>query len=215
MKKYICLISILAPINVWADNMRGFYVGAGVSDIDAFEYPTKESTVNIKSVELFGGYRYNDLAGIEIRYGGGFKGNEARTRLPGSDTIRLNTEYEIDSFQSIYYKPELLNYEAKLYALLGWTTLERAVTFNDFQGDVSQINQYIDGSPTFDDYPTFEDENDIGDPTLTSKLSGYSYGLGMGFIVNPKLNINVEYRIILDKGEEMVRAAGIYFDYRI
>ena len=214
MKKYICLVSLLAPINVWADNARGFYVGAGAADIDAFEYPTKKSSVNIKSVELFGGYRYNSLAGIELRYGGGFKGNESSTRLPETET-RLNTEYELESFQSFYYKPELINYEAKLYALLGYTTLERAVTFNDFDGDAAQINQYVNGSPTFNDAPTFEDEDDIGDPTLNSKISGYSYGLGMGFIVNPKFNINVEYRVLLDKKDEMVRSAGIYFDYRI
>lgn len=209
MKHCIYFLFMLVTINAWADNSRGFYVGGGVLDTGAFEYPTKENSINVKSIELFGGYKYNALLGFELRYGEGFKSKQTKTSLPGNDGATLDTEYEIDSITSIYYKPELINDEAKLYALLGYVNLERSVKFNGSSGNTSSVVEYVASSPTFDPDDSFSDS------TLTTKGSGFSYGLGFGFVVTKKFNINVEYRILLDQADEIVRTAGVYFDYRI
>lgn len=198
----------------WADNNRGFFAGAGLTYTEAFDYPGVEDPVKVKSVELLAGYKYNNLLGVEVRYGGGYDSKDFDTAIPpandGDEAQIADTEYEIDDYYSIYYKPELINEEARLYGLIGYTSMDRSVKFNNGAQNTALVASYIANSPTFEP----EDEID-DDGTLSNSTSGFSYGIGVGWFVNKHFNINVEYRILMRKSDERISTAGIYFDYRI
>lgn len=95
-------------------------------------------------------------------------------------------------YSSIYYRTESSNDTAKTYLLFGYT--------------LGQI--MWDGEPGEDD---------------SANINGLSYGAGVGFpIFSPKLNVNLEYRMILDgdakfDGEsENIELSGVSLnlDYR-
>lgn len=44
--------------------------------------------------------------------------------------------------------------------------------------------------------------------------SGFSYGVGIGFVVNQDFNINLEYRRLIDKEDYEISSASVNFDYR-
>ncbi len=211
MKRLTLLTACLLSLPTWADNNRGFFVGAGTTYTEAFEYPGLEDPIKIKSVELLAGYKYNNLLGIEVRYGGGYDSKEFDTAIPTDDEEAeaqiADTEYEVDDYYSIYYKPELINEEARLYGLIGYTSMDRTVKFNN----PALAAGYLVHSPTFD--PQEDEINEDGE--LTNSDSGFSYGIGAGWFVNKHFNINVEYRILMKTSDERLSTAGIYFDYRI
>ena len=214
LKRIIILTACLASLPAWADNNRGFFAGAGMTYSEAFEYPGVDDPVKVKSVEVLAGYKYNNLLGIEARYGSGYEARGFDTAIPPADEEDeaeiADTEYEIDDYYSIYYKPELINDEARLYGLIGYTSMDRSVRFNSGAENTALVASYIANSPTFDTEDEIDEEGSISTST-----SGFSYGIGAGWFVNKHFNINVEYRILLSKSDERISTAGIYFDYRI
>lgn len=186
MKVLVALVLSVLSVCVAADNARGFYVGGGVGfvmyDDDVIEVR------NSRSAEIFGGYKYNSLLGLEVRAGQGVAAGKSDTypdpanadaELPG------DLERELGSYYSIYYKPELINDEAKLYLLLGYMEMDSTETVSG-----------------------------VSDVSVSE--SGASYGIGIGFVVTEKLNFNIEYRTLPESSANDIETtmASANFDYR-
>ncbi len=188
MKK-LCILAIsLLALPVLADNNRGFYAGIGGVTIKD-EQDGVDNVSRIRGVELFGGYKYNAALGGELRIGSGLKSGTSTSYADADGAILSgNLEREIDSYQSIYYKPELVNDEAKLYALLGYTHLSSS-------GKVTAK----DGTVVYD---------------IDDSASGFSYGIGVGFVIDEHFNVNLEYRNICKEISNKPNLASINIDYR-
>jgi len=188
MKKLCILALSLLAFPALADNNRGFYVGLGGSSIKD-EQDGVDNVSRLRAVELFGGYKYNAALGAELRIGSGQKEGISTSYEAADGTIASgNLVRDIDSYQSIYYKPELVNDEAKLYALIGYTHLSTS-------GKVTGP----DGTVVYD-----RDDSE----------SGLSYGVGVGFVINEHFNVNFEYRNICDEISNKPNLAAINLDYR-
>jgi len=188
MKKFCVLALSLLALPVLADNDRGFYIGAGGASIDDLEDGV-DNLSRIRAVEFFGGYKYNDALGIELRFGNGLKEGTSSNYFDTTGVIQNgNLKREIGSYESIYYKPELVNEEAKLYALLGYSHVNSSVKITDGSGALVRSSE---GSE-----------------------SGYSYGIGVGFVINEHFNINIEYRNICDEISGKPNLVGLNIDYR-
>lgn len=187
MKKLCVLALSLLALPVLADNNRGFYVGAGAASFDDLQ--DAEDAKRVTAIEIFGGYKYNAALGIELRLGNG-RTSDADIKyvdLQGASqmgTLRLG----VDDYQSIYYKPELVNDEAKLYALLGYTHLKASAELRDAAGKFVKSH------------------NESG--------SGFSYGVGVGFVINEHFNVNLEYRRICEEFDSKPNVASVNIDYR-
>lgn len=172
---YLLAFSLLA-IPALADNNKGFYLGIGASSInDRQDDPV--DTTSIRAGELFGGYKYNAALGVELRLGTGLKAGESK-----DGTL----ERDIGDYQSIYYKPELVNDVAKLYALLGYTRISSSANLDTALAAADKSLSY----------------------------SGASYGIGIGFVINEQLNINFEYKNICEDLYNKPNTASVNFDYR-
>lgn len=186
MKKLMAVILILFPVFVLADNNRGFYAGAGAAvtiyDDDVIDVD------NAHALELVGGYKYNAWLGVDLRIGKGVAAGENDTYLVGGDEVNGRLKREVDNYYSIYYKPEVINDEAKIYLLLGYTSM-----------DISEQIDNEDGTRIFD---------------FSGSESGASYGIGVGFMINKNVNFNVEYRTIPAEGDQDPAMASANFDYR-
>jgi opacity protein-like surface antigen len=194
MKKTYLFALVLVAMPTLADNYKGFYVGIGASSVDD---RTASMTLNntvyvidttaIRSGEIFGGYKYNDALGIELRIGSGLRagtGNEFDfSGAGGSVNPTVSVAREFGTYESIYYKPELENEDAKLYALLGYTRISASQKRNDI---------------------TMEKKS----------YAGTSYGIGIGFVINEHLNINFEYKNICDELYSKPNTSSVNFDYR-
>jgi len=173
-KAYLLALGLLA-IPAMADNNQGFYLGVGVSSInDRQDDPV--DTTSIRTGEVLGGYKYNDALGIELRFGSSLKKGSSKDGL---------LERDIGNYQSIYYKPELVNDEAKLYALLGYTTITSSVNIATSVPADKEIS-----------------------------YSGASYGIGVGFVINKHFNVNFEFKNPCDKLYDKPNTASMNFDYR-
>lgn len=186
MKKLMAVILILFPVFVLADNNRGFYAGAGAAvtiyDDDVIDVD------NAHALELVGGYKYNAWLGVDLRIGKGVAAGENDTYLVGGDEVNGRLKREVDNYYSVYYKPEVINDEAKIYLLIGYTSMD------------------------------FSEEIDAADGTRVSSVSGSesgtSYGIGIGFIINKQVNFNIEYRTLPDERDSDPAMASANFDYR-
>lgn len=172
-----------------ADNTKGFYIGAGVSSIKDYQDGVEDIT-RIRATELLGGYKYNDALGIELRVGNGYQTGTSSFYFsaPGTAIQSGALERTINNYKSIYYKPELINDEAKFYALLGYTSVNSSV---DVQDNLGNLVSQTEGSN-----------------------SGYSYGLGVGFVVSAHFNFNIEYKNICDEISGKPNMASVNMDYR-
>lgn len=190
---YIFALSLLA-LPALANNEKGFYAGAGVTlvnnhDHDDFAQFDANASVNAKNMranEIFGGYKYNDYLGAEVRYGSGT--DAAKGNLYSANVKTGEVTAELGSYKSIYYRPEMVNDEAKLYGLIGYTQLDVTVANNDATGkELSSAN---------------------------TSYSGFSYGVGIGFVIADHFNINVEYKNICRELYDNPNTTTINIDYR-
>ncbi len=181
MKRLLAAVMSLMSICAMADNERGFYIGAGMAE---FMYDDEVIDVsNARTAEILGGYKYNAALGVEVRYGTGVsEGKSSSSDLPG----RLKRE--IDSYYAVYYKPELINDEAKLYLLLGYMDMDASETL--LAPDGSALSQ------------------------TDFSQSGASYGIGVGFILTERFNFNVEYRTLPEHNNTETEIVSANFDYR-
>jgi opacity protein-like surface antigen len=120
MKKLYVLALSLLTVPALADNSRGFYLGLGGSRIEILQDGLNE-TSPIKAAEILAGYKYNNALGLEIRYGSGQTKAERDAKNTAAKGVLT---HDVESYSSIYYRPELVNDEAKLYALLGYTQID-------------------------------------------------------------------------------------------
>ncbi len=174
----ILILVFLSLLSIQAVADQGFYVGGGgglVRFDDEVATGASLKNVELGAAELLGGYKYNNALGIEVRAGSNLK---KRTIATGG----VEREIAIDHYESIYYRPELTNPEAKLYALIGYSQVEQS--------------------------------SSTGTDEVSDSLSGLSYGIGIGFTMNPDFNFNIEYRRLLDESDFEINIAGINIDYR-
>lgn len=186
MKISMAAIFMLFSVVVLADNNQGFYAGAGAS-VTMFDDEVVDVD-NAHAFELVGGYKYNAWLGVDLRVGKGISAGESDTYFVGSNEMDGRLKREVDNYYSVYYKPEVINDEAKLYLLIGYTSMD------------------------------FSEEIDAADGTRVSSVSGSesgaSYGIGVGFIINKQVNFNIEYRTLPDEGSHDPAMASANFDYR-
>ena len=202
MKK-ICILAIgLMALPALADNNQGYYFGVGFSSIEDYQDGVSDIS-RMRAGELFGGYKYNDALGVEVRFGNaqtsGTSGyypladkNGVHQKETGWQPTFGDVERSLGSYQSIYYKPELVNDEAKLYALIGYTSIDTSVKVWSKDKTVkTPIKQSSDS------------------------ISGLSYGVGVGFVLSDQFNLNIEYKNLCEKLSEKPNALSISIDYRL
>lgn len=186
MKISVAVILMLFSNFALTDNNRGFYAGAGAS-VTMFDDDVIDID-NAHALELVGGYKYNAWLGVDLRIGKGISAGESDTYLVGADELNGRLKREIDNYYSIYYKPEVINDEAKIYLLIGYISMD------------------------------FSEQIDAADGTRISSISGTesgaSYGIGIGFVINEQVNFNIEYRTIPDEEDRDPAMASANFDYR-
>lgn len=181
---------VLLAVPALADNHRGFYagIGGGVVTGDA-RTPYDEAEMPV--VEFSAGYKYNGLLGIEARLGAGLKddrdiSSDYFLAEREADDSLSEIEREVKTYSALYYRPEITNEVARLYGLLGYAELDTQVT--RWQGNTG----------------TEADDS----------LSGTSYGIGMGWFVNERLNFNIEYRQLVKTDDYRFETYTLQWDYR-
>lgn len=188
MKKLCVLALSFLVLPALADNDRGFYVGAGAASLKDNQDGVDDIS-QIRAVEFFGGYKYNSALGVELRLGKGQSTGSSDSYLDNDKVLQQGSlERELGSYSSLYYKPELVNHEAKLYALLGYTHASSSGITKDATGNLVR--------------------------SVDTSVSGFSYGLGVGFVINDYLNINFEYKNLCEKLSDKPNLASINLDYR-
>jgi hypothetical protein len=196
-KAYFFALTLLAAPAL-ADNHRGFYVGIGASGVnDKQDMVTLSNgmtlgdTTAIRTGEIIGGYKFNNALGGEIRIGSGLRSGQGITygvTSEGALEEMGDFERDLGTYGSIYYKPELENDDAKLYALIGYTQISTSKTTKDLTGT------------------ELKGPND--------SYSGVSYGIGVGFVIDEHFNINFEYKNICDDLYNKPNMSSVNFDYR-
>jgi opacity protein-like surface antigen len=188
MNKFFGFALILASLPVLADNNQGFYLGGGAVLIKDSQDGINNLS-EIRAAELFGGYKYNSALGIELRLGHGQTTGTSNLYFDSKGALQNGSvERDIGTYESFYYRPELINDEAKFYALLGYTHVESTGRINNQSGKLVRASN--------------------------ESASGYSYGLGVGFIINEHFNINLEYRNICDEISGKPNLTSLNMDYR-
>ena len=188
MKKFCILALSLMALPVLADNSRGFYLGAGASSFQDYQDGIDDVS-RIRASELLGGYKHNDALGVELRLGKGHTTGTSKYYVGTDGTVKNGSlERELDSYQSLYYRAELINEEAKLYGLLGYTHLSSSGETLDATGALVRSDD--------------------------DSASGYSYGVGVSFVMNEHFNINFEYKNICEEISGKPNLASINIDYR-
>lgn len=122
MKRSLIASAILlaASASVQADNLRGWYVGGGPSYVDSGASSGDGGNVGFTAIDLYGGYKYSPYIGGEFRLGTGLGGDNGDVEQNGAT---VNADYDLAYYASAYYRVESANQVAKLYGLLGVTTL--------------------------------------------------------------------------------------------
>ncbi len=189
MLRILPFVAALVCCNALADHARGPYIGGNIAYVSTESIVpanANEDKIELPALELVGGYKYNGWLGIDVRYGLGLSDrDQALTGASGS------VEYSIDSYQSFYYRPEVVNREAKLYFLFGYTTVDATTESFTGTGDAATSNGEVSYSE-----------------------SGTSYGMGAGWFVGDTIVVNVEYRQLLDDKDEEFSVVTLGADYR-
>jgi len=98
------------------ENLDKFYVGGGVNFVDANTSDSAGNDIGFTTIEAVGGYKHNAYLGAELRLG---VGTTDETITSGTSTV----DTSIDYYASAYWRPESANEVAKLYGLLGFSTI--------------------------------------------------------------------------------------------
>lgn len=202
MKKFCILAMGLMALPALADNSQGYYFGIGFSSIEDYQDGVSDLS-RMRAGELFGGYKYNDALGVEVRFGSAQTSGTSgyypladqkglHQKETGWSPTFADVERSLGSYQSIYYKPELVNDEAKLYALIGYSRIDTSVK-------------------------VWSKDKTLKAPIKesSSSISGLSYGVGVGFILSDKFNLNLEYKNLNEKLSEKPNSLSINIDYRL
>ncbi len=184
-------LSLCVSTGASADQHRGWFAGGAFvyTSVDTANFEGSfgnEDSLELPALELSGGYKYNAWLGVDVRYG---LGMSSRTLSAVDDTDTVDSvEYEVDGYTAFYWRPEITNNEARLYFLLGQASV-----------DIDSTNKGADGSTV---------------STAKVSESGTSYGLGMGWFMQKRMNFNIEYRALVDKDDVEVEIVTAGIDYR-
>jgi len=189
VKKYLIVLLGFCSLQAMADNQRGFYAGGGITLIDDAK-DAVEKTDEARAGEIFGGYKYNGLLAAELRVGFGSSTGDYKSYEDGAFT-GTKIERDVGEYVSIYYKPEVINKEAKLYALLGYTSMDITYDTLEIDGDGETLVSSVE-----------------------EKASGFSYGVGIGYMMNKKITVNLEWKNLSDEIDNSINATSLNLDYR-
>lgn len=189
--KFISMMRIALPVTLalastasHADNMRGFYLGGGISTIDV-DKSSSFKKADIEMAEVVAGYKYNSWLGAEVRYGTGLNSATLDLQSQWGDIIgELADELrmDLDHYRGVYYRPEAVNETGRFYALLGYAEIDYSVRYEGYEATASE--------------------------------DGLSWGLGLGFIITPRLNLNFEYKNLIDLDDLRFTTITGQVDYR-
>lgn len=160
-------------------NNDGFYAGAGISRYRYAE-PGAGADFHLATLELNGGFWFHPLLSAEMRVGTGLGDQESAA----NDVL---WQVNLDSFASVYWRPEWVNESAKLYGLLGYT-----------QVDIGAEGTTAAGAPRTQDLS--ED--------------GFSFGAGIGFFYDQNLTVNLEWKQLVDADSFEMSGFSAGLDYR-
>lgn len=148
-KPFILITSVLVGLttaHVHADNARGFFVGANLGGVMADDLMNvdpadEEEGLNLGTIEVVAGYKYNGYVGVDVRLGSGFTDKDVRI----SDTQQI--QYSIDSYNAVYYRLESINDKARFYALLGYSDVtSTAKLLNNDDDELESIESSESGA---------------------------------------------------------------------
>lgn len=183
-KRCLFLLSTLTLASIaHADNRQGWYLGGGPGFVDTGVASGDGGTIGFSTLELYTGYKYSGLLGAELRLGTGISGDNGTviSDIDG-ESVSQDYEYDLTHSASFYYRAEAISPAAKIYALLGYSSVG------------------------------LEGANDV--VVLTNTSNGVSYGGGIGFFIEPKGNLNFEYRTLLSNENYKFEVLSISYDYR-
>ncbi|VUD59635.1 hypothetical protein TDB9533_02727 [Thalassocella blandensis] len=179
----LCLASGLATAEPL---QQGIFVGANVGYVqneEMEEFDLADDNVDYRSYELSLGYKFNNWLGVDFRFGNGL--SERDFAIDGSSN---HAELGIDGISSYYYRGEFTNEDARLYILIGQSSVDTTTVIYDDAG------------------------NEVA--SADDSLSGLSYGLGAGWYYDDNFSINLEYRLLLDDDDAELTTINLGFDYR-
>lgn len=175
--RYITILLLLAISHFASaqsrfEKLEEYFVGLGAGRLNTNLEDYGNNDLIFTSAELIGGYKKNSYVSFDIRIGAGTTSEEFVNETSGVEEVKISNYY------SLYWRPESANEDAKLYALIGYSTVNTKI------------------------------EDDSGSE------SGLSYGAGVGFRLNDDMNINFEWRWLLntDIAEFSLLTASV--DYR-
>lgn len=102
------------------EKLNKAYVGGGFARVDSnfTEFsPGEKNNLVFNSLELLGGYKYSGYLSGELRAGFGLS----------DATLAGDMVAELDNYFSLYWRPETANEVAKLYGLLGYSSVSTTV----------------------------------------------------------------------------------------
>ncbi|UTF59302.1 porin family protein [Gilvimarinus sp. DA14] len=167
-----------------ADNNRGFFAGAGVSAVNVDDSPAFDKA-NLWLGEVFGGYKFNPWIGGEVRYGMGL----------GEERLYLDEPFESAALAAgDEVLMDIEHYSGVYY---------RAEAVNQ-TGRFYALLGYADIEFTMKG----------SEVSHTLSEDDFSWGLGAGFILDPHLNLNFEYRNLVDVAEYRFTTITASLDYR-
>lgn len=182
MKKLSILLLLIVSSGVAADS-PAFYLGGGVAQVDAGDSFYGEK---FTALEVIGGYRHNDLLGLELRIGRGISDEDITLQYGDFNqdepiVLQETGSLSLDRYNSVFYRPQFGENRFNVYGLLGYSQIKLSLSGSNIHDSVSD--------------------------------SGLAYGAGAGWAVLPKLNINFEFRRFDDDPEHDVIAANAVYSF--
>ncbi len=184
MRVLVFMLFSFMALCVHASKDKGVYVGGGVALVNVGVVDPFSNEVTFKTGEVLIGYKHNPYLGIELRYG--VSAQEESIAVDDPDTgLEESVSASIESFTSVYYRAELANEIAKIYFLLGQSSVSTELEFDE--GDRAII---------------------------TTSDSGLSYGIGFGMWLDERMNLNFEIKNLVDTDVDSFVSASLSADYR-
>jgi len=192
LRSVFFLALALVSANTLADNNRGFFAGGNLNYLQANDLLPNNATeekLNLSAIELMGGYKYNPWLGVDVRLGFGLTDGETELMSDADVPVATGSNtYSMDSYQSIYYRPEILNETARFYGLIGYSSV------------TTKTDMY-----NIDDEKTGSEE---------LSTSGVSLGFGAGWFIDEHLNFNIELKSLANADKTSINAVTAGIDYR-
>ncbi|MFL0802340.1 MAG: porin family protein [Agarilytica sp.] len=184
MRVLILAFFVLTALSANASKDKGVYIGGSVSLVNVGVNDPFSNEVTFKTGEILLGYKYNRYLGAEIRRGQSLQEevisvDDPNTGLEDSVTATL------DSYWSYYYRAELANEIAKVYLLLGQSSITTQIEFDE-----------------------------SGRADFEASESGLSYGIGFGLWLDERMNLNFEFKNLVSTDTDNFTSGSISADYR-